>query len=327
MVLVIQKINSVFASSTKSKQANGLSVVIGMIENQFKQIVVREVKSVEDVHLLLKQYKPKSVIFEAMSFAYLTVLEVKRLFPDVNVFVHIHSKFPFLGYENHSLKYITKCLDYGVGIIFNHRDALNMIPHKNATYLPNIYSFSSDIKSNREINTSEIHIGCHGSLRHLKNQTVQAAAACRYANKIGKKLFFHVNSTRDDGERVVVLNNINSVLQHYGHSLVETKWMEHRDFVKYCSESLDLGLQVSMCETFNLVAADYVTADIPLVVSPEIDWLPKEIQAMPTDISDIVSKIEYALANKQTRNNNKQHLVDHNHKAVDDWKQFLEEYS
>ena len=79
MILIVQKINDKFVSTTKTKQANGLSVCVEMIANLSSKFKILNCTSHEKVHEEIKRYKPKSVIFEAMSFSYITLLEVKRL--------------------------------------------------------------------------------------------------------------------------------------------------------------------------------------------------------------------------------------------------------
>lgn len=37
---------------------------------------------------------------------------------------------------------------------------------------------------------------------------------------------------------------------------------------------MNIGLQVSLTETFNIVAADFVSQGIPIIVSEQIDWMP-----------------------------------------------------
>ena len=54
-------------------------------------------------------------------------------------------------------------------------------------------------------------------------------------------------------------------------------------------------MQVSLSETFNFVTADFVISGIPIVVSPEIDWMPSPFQANPTDDNDIMKAMSTAL--------------------------------
>jgi hypothetical protein len=56
---------------------------------------------------------------------------------------------------------------------------------------------------------------------------------------------------------------------------------------------MDINMQVSFSETYNIVAADSIAAGVPVVSSTEITFVPKECQASFTDSSDIMSKLRY----------------------------------
>jgi hypothetical protein len=57
---------------------------------------------------------------------------------------------------------------------------------------------------------------------------------------------------------------------------------------------MDLGLQVSLNETFNIVAADFVSNNIPIIGSNEINWLSCFYKANPTSTDEIVKKMKFA---------------------------------
>lgn len=57
---------------------------------------------------------------------------------------------------------------------------------------------------------------------------------------------------------------------------------------------MDLGLQVSFNETFNIVAADMVSENVPLIGSDEIVWLNSLYKASTTSSEDITKKLKRA---------------------------------
>lgn len=67
--------------------------------------------------------------------------------------------------------------------------------------------------------------------------------------------------------------------------------MDHDEFVKVVA-SMDICLQVSLSETFNIVTADAVVNDIPVVVSKEIKWINRLFYAETTSSKSIVNKIK-----------------------------------
>jgi hypothetical protein len=57
---------------------------------------------------------------------------------------------------------------------------------------------------------------------------------------------------------------------------------------------MDIGLQVSFSETFNIVGADIISQGVPLVGSKEIPWAIPVFNADPTDSKNISNKLTMA---------------------------------
>jgi hypothetical protein len=54
---------------------------------------------------------------------------------------------------------------------------------------------------------------------------------------------------------------------------------------------MDMGLQISLSESFNLVSADFVKNHVPILVSDEIDWLPKQVKIRATSESGKIARM------------------------------------
>jgi len=67
--------------------------------------------------------------------------------------------------------------------------------------------------------------------------------------------------------------------------------MDHADFTKLTG-TMDMVMQVSNSETFNIVAADAVSQHVPVLVSDEIPWLDSEYQANPNDVQEIAVQLQ-----------------------------------
>ena len=103
---------------------------------------------------------------------------------------------------------------------------------------------------------------------------MQALASLKFAEHIGKKLNFHINAGRTETKGEPVLNNIRGLfrqLYEQDHRLVEHEWTQRDEFLGLCAK-MDIGLQVSFSETFNIVGADIISQGVPLVGSIEIPW-------------------------------------------------------
>src|SRR5690606_7286625 len=98
------------------------------------------------------------------------------------------------------------------------------------------------------------------------------------------------------------LKNIRALFAGTRHNLVELGWLDRNDFLEVVSK-MDISMQVSYTESFNIVAADSVYFDVPVIASKDISWI-KINRADPNNVDSIVSKIEnsikykYAIASK-----------------------------
>jgi hypothetical protein len=247
----------------------------------------------------VKKYNPTHVFIEALWVVPEKFEILHKLYPNVKWIIRLHSEIPFIANEGVAMDWIFKYSDmgekYNIFIAPNTLkmfNDLNSIGIKNLIYLPNYYPVRKQ-KSFKHINRDYINIGCFGAIRPMKNQLIQAVAAIKFGNDIGKTIHFHINVGRvERGENA--LKNIRALFDNQErHVLVEHTWYDHEDFKNLISR-MDLGLQVSMNETFNIVAADFVSQNVPLVGSNEISWLSCMYKANPTSTDDMVKKLKFA---------------------------------
>ena len=232
-------------------------------------------------------YRPDIVIIEA----YWVVPEkfdiLQKLHPNVKWVIRNHSEVSFLANEgiafDWSIRYISyknvylscnskqTCEDFicilkNVYTFLSDEDIRNRI-----IYLPNVYFSKNHELNNKDI--TRLDISCFGAIRPLKNHVVQLVAALRLANYLKLPLYFHINDGRIELKGDAILKNIQAIFNHSTkNKLVEHNWMDHSEF-KEEIKKIDLGLQVSFTETFNIVAADHVSSGVPVVVSNNVPWL------------------------------------------------------
>jgi len=159
-------------------------------------------------------------------------------------------------------------------------------------YQPNFYPQDYVTKQFNK-DKDYVDVGCFGAIRPLKNHLLQAFAALEFAGRIGKKLRFHVNAGRIEMNGSPVLNNLKGLFEQLagtGHEMINHQWCPREDFLKICAQ-MDIGLQVSFSETFNIVGADLVSQGVPLVGSVEIPWSSNYFNADPTNSHDIANKL------------------------------------
>lgn len=248
-------------------------------------------------------YKPTHVIIEALWVTPEKFDVLQKLHKNVKWIVRIHSKLAFLSNEGVAIGWLYKYLDYkNVYIAFNSHEMTNIFislfaNKKKILYLPNYYPATFDDRYWTQPKNT-IKIGCFGAIRPLKNQLIQAIAAIEYAKKTNKNLEFHINSSRIEGFSAKgIIKNIRSVfsaLDQNKFKLVEHSWLENEKFIDVLRK-MDILLQVSYSETFNIVAADAVSNGIPIVVSKEISWAHPLYYADPNSVYEIMDKIDMSL--------------------------------
>lgn len=146
-------------------------------------------------------------------------------------------------------------------------------------------------------------IGCFGAIRPFKNHLTQAFAAIKSVRQMNGYLKFYVNAGRCEQKGEPVLKNLRSLFAATPNAeLVELPWLSHHEF-RELLKIMDLSMSVSFTETFNIVTADAVLENVPVVVSPEVSWLPVGVQAPPTDVDAIVQRIGRILGGDTERKN------------------------
>lgn len=284
-------------------------------------------------------YKPTHVFIEALWVVPSKFDVLLPLYPQVKWYIRTHSNTPFLSNEGMAIEWIN-----GYKKIKEKYNNFNVAPNSlklinelklsmdlNCDYTPNIYKplnyVCQDNNHHPKVNKHKgiINIGCFGAIRPMKNQLLQAMAAIAFANEIGKTLHFHMNFARFEQYGEPIYRNIKHLFSNQKkHKLIEHPWEPHEQFFKLI-RSLDLGLQVSFTETFNIVAADFVINNIPLVGSSEIEWLSYLYKAHPTDIDHIVTRLWIAYYGRKLnlQELNKCGLERYNHHSINQWKDLL----
>lgn len=251
-----------------------------------------------DIDRHVFNYKPTHVIISAIWVPPYKLKELIYKYRNIKWQVRIHSKIPFIANEGIAFEWLveyTKIDKWSSNLEISGNskdfcDALSAALDIDALYLPNIYKpdYKPDVV--KKINDGVVDIGCFGAIRPMKNQLMQAIAAISFGNKINKPIRFHMNAERTEQSGEQVLKNIRALFKNSHHKLIEHPWMNHYDFLKLVSQ-MDIGMQVSLTETFNIVCADFVYMGIPIVVSDEIDWMDAKYAVDPQDLHAISKKL------------------------------------
>lgn len=264
-----------------------------------------------DIDREVASFKATDVIIEGLWVIPEKFDLLKQLHPSVNWIVRIHSNSPFLANEGVAFdwisQYTTKSKVYVATnskmmnreLRFYLKGKFSTTPEKEEDKiinLPNYYPEVFQPAKRPDYKSSHINVGCFGAIRPLKNHMAQAIAAVKFAESLNKKVRFHINVGRIEQNGQSVYNNLKAFfnnLKDKGHELVEHDWMPRKEFLKLCRQ-MDLGMQVSFSETFNIVAADFISQGVPVVSTKEIPWMSSIYTASPTDTNNIARILKRA---------------------------------
>jgi len=277
---------------------------------------------------LVTIYNPKIAIIEALWVVPEKFEVLQALHPSVTWVVRLHSEVPFMAQEGIAYKWIKEYVKYSnVYVAANAPRMLSSVKrlvgglyHK-VKYLPNYYPITDvDTKvPNRKARV--LNVGCFGAIRPLKNQVHQALAAIEFAENNGKRLAFHVNGDRVETRGEEVLKNLFSIFENSrGHTLIRHEWLTHENFLEVCN-SMDIGMQVSFSETFNIVSADMLAVGVPIVVSSEVPFAAPFFTASPVCQKSMVTALGRAYRMpKLNRWLSYKGLKYYNRDSITDWK-------
>ena len=287
----------------------------------------------------LHKFKPDICIIEAVWITPKKLSELQKLYPKLKFVIRVHSKIPFLAMEGIAITWIKEYLKIkNVEVSFNneitHKD-LNSIGIKNI-YLPNIYEKIKikkercdffkffkffNLRTKRKIKAS-YNIGCFGAIRPLKNQLNQAVAAIKFGEENNTIVNFFINYSRLEQSGENVYKNIKALFNNTNHNLIEIDWLNREDFLSLLSK-MDISMQVSLTETFNIVAADSVFVNVPVLVSKEINWISTGISD-PNNVDSMYIQMNKVLKNKEKYiRKNLISLKNYNKKSTNTWIDFL----
>jgi hypothetical protein len=281
-------------------------------------------------------YNPTHVVINAIWTPPEKIKVLCKKYPGTSWNIRIHSKPPFLAMEGIASEWIADYVHVQKGfnnlwLSANSYETfllLSEVFKSQSLMLPNTYvKPGNPIKPlhNPVIIDGMFNVACFGAIRPLKNQYAQAVAAIMFANKNHLKLAFHINSGRDEQGGDQVMKNLVQLFDACPrHKLVIHPWYTQDVLVHNVLPQMDLGMQISLTETFDIVAADMVAAGIPMVGSPDVYWMEEKFRADPNNLNDMVEKIELVKGKgKRGVKINKDGLDKTNDEAVSIWKKGL----
>lgn len=252
-------------------------------------------------------------------------------FPDVQFAVNCHSNVGFLQADTFGVKLLREYMDIEKGtqnfcVAGNSKKFcrwVNRAYSSECLYLPNAYYLDQHSRSNRPVFSGGVlRIGAFGAIRAEKNFMSAAGAVLEMANDLKVDTELWVSSGGPEGVNYI-LNSMHALLDNIpGIKIVNSHWSSWPEFRRIVG-SMNLLLQVSYTESFNMVTADGIAQGVPTVVSDAIDWVPAHWQAFMDDVNDIARAGERLLHDVRAPHDGLVHLERHNADAVKAWLRFL----
>jgi hypothetical protein len=311
---------------------NSATHVAEYLEHEGYECKIVQVFDANCIDKEVYEYRPDIVIIEALwcPASKLRELMELRRYRHIRWVIRIHSDIGYLSAETQGMKLIN---EYGelnkkdrLIISMNSRkfvDALSLATGYDYTYLPNIITKREPVIDFLE-ERKHIDIGCFGAMRLLKNQCFQAICSMIAADQLDKKLFFHITPNLGV-EKDAVLENLKELFKNSHHDLVIHDWMPNDKFQRLVRK-MDIGLQLSFTESFNIVSADFISNDRVILVSDAIDWLPNVMRTSTTDYDEAIRKIIYMYKHRNSewlKGMAKIYLAVYNSASQREWIMFL----
>jgi len=274
---------------------NSASMIMNYLRGCGIECKVETVDDSNGIDRVVYEYKPSHVILHAIWVTPEKMEVLVRKYSKIIWNIRIHSKVPFIAHEGMAISWI---IGYGklmkdvdnLGMSGNSYDFVDAIYKSTGIdidYLPNLYYCDTVFNNNGGFNDKYLHVGCFGAMRPFKNHLLQAMAAIHAGNRLGQDIAFHINGGRTEQGGQQVVKNLEALFNdNTSHKLINDEWRCHADFLELISR-MDIGMQVSISETYNLVSADFVNVGTPILVSSEIYWMPWYSKADPMSIDSI----------------------------------------
>jgi len=258
-------------------------------------------------------------------------------FPDIRFTITYHSNAGFLGVDQWAMGVIGEqiteqslCSNFNVSV--NSKKFANVLNKIYDTQpinvLPNLYTLNSNTiypVKKKWTNRKILKIGTFCAIRSLKNIPTAAFAAAILCKKYGITVEFCIMKGREEdilAEKIV--NGIERLFSHIPNlRLVQYGWREWNAFRDEVVSEMDILIQTSFTESFNIVTADGIYCGIPSVVGEAIDWIPNYWKANVDDAADVARVAEKLMFTDSTSDDGYAKLVDHNNEALELWKAWI----
>lgn len=265
-----------------------------------------------------------------ISAPWLSTHDLRRLlenFSDIQFVILSHSNVGFLQADSGGVRllreYVALAQQYGnLRIGGNSRHFTDWFKHAysyDAVLLPNLYPVTK-VPGKKWDGNGPLQIGVFGAARPYKNFMTAVGAAVIIHNMLGVDVQVHMSCGGED-DHFGIARAIDEMCSGLpGVQVIRHPWRYWTDFIETVSK-MDLLIQVSYTESFNMVTADGISVGAPSVVSPAITWAPDNWKAEPDCVLDVAQTGLRLLRGTGWAGANA--LAKHNTSSLGLWRRFL----
>jgi len=295
------------------------------------------VREASDIRQILAGIGPAThVVIEAFWVSLSDLQSLMAEFPNSHFIVRSHSQISFLQVEAGAIKNLRDLVTHQEGVLnltvaANNQKMCDFVEKTylgRCLYLPNLYDVERVHRRMPMVPHTHrtLRIGSFGALRLLKNHTAAAAAALLIAERKRCDLEFWISvNRRENNGAEGILHSLRNMFQGLPWAkLHEHPWEMWPDFRRSIAH-MDLAMQVSFTETFNITAADAVTEGVPCVTGPAIEWVPRDWQADVDTAADIARVGMALLGDPQAAEDGLEALTNYVRMGTERWLHYLDQ--
>jgi hypothetical protein len=269
------------------------------------------------------------VIISAPWLSRWDLVSLIEAYPEINFVVESHSNIGFLQADPWALHRFREIIELSeiypnIRVAGNsHRlvDWMRLVYDRDVVLLPNLYPIHSYVKPKHR-SPGVIKIGAFGAVRPQKNFLTAAAAAVAIQKILDIPVEFHM-STGGEGDGGSVSRAITEMtIGLPDFTLIRHDWQPWEQFIETIS-GMDLLLQPSYTESFNMITADGISVGVPSVTSSAITWAPENWKADSDDALDIACIGIGLLEDKDAIKDGLKAIRKQNENGIKDWTKYL----
>jgi hypothetical protein len=249
--------------------------------------------------------------------------------PQIHFAITCHSNLAFLGADQLAAKLLPQycALSRSVHNFLMAGNATSFVQFAGTAYrtavvaLPNLYTVNMKVWRPRPLyRGGALDICMPGAIRQLKNYPTGAGAVLLLRHMMGVPIRLHMNTGRLEGGNNVVVKGMIDEDPHV--TLVDVPWLEWPEFTRLLG-GMNLLLQPSLTESYNIVFADAIGQGVAGAVSPAIKWAPASWKADPDDPADLARVARQLICDEHAPYDGLDALQAQNAAGFLCWKEFL----